>query len=349
MKYFLTAVAAIVIFVNTNTYGQQKYPDSKQDIERSVRNVADRIMQRSTFKIVDTKTGETSQSSKNLPDGASYKVESPYNGWGYWNGVMNIGFITMGNQLGDPQYIEYAKKNVGFVFDHDVYFKKQYDNGVRGTGMEGKFHMALLDNCGSMGAGVLAVHQIDPQKSYREYLDRAANYIMAKEKRMEDGTFCRTFPYEMTVWGDDLYMSVPFLTRMGALTGEQKYFDEAANQVLLFNKHLWNSQARIFFHCWYDDIRQNGVAHWGRCNGWILMAQVELLDKLPASHPKRDELISLLTRQIVGLCRYQDASGLWRQLIDMENTYLETSSTAIFTIPLPRQSTKGGSIPGTHT
>jgi rhamnogalacturonyl hydrolase YesR len=164
---------------------------------------------------------------------------------------------------------------------------------------------------------------------------------MVKENRLKDGTFSRTFPYEMTVWGDDLYMSIPFLARMGALTGDQKYFDEAADQVILFNKHLWDPQARIFYHCWYEDIRQNGTAHWGRCNGWILMAQVELLDKLPGNHPKREELISLLVRQIVGLARYQDASGLWHQLIDLENTYLETSSTAMFTYSIAKAINEG--------
>ena len=31
----------------------------------------------------------------------------------------------------------------------------------------------------------------------------------------------------------------------------------------------------------------NGVAHWGRCNGWVALAQTELLNNLPADHPKR--------------------------------------------------------------
>ncbi len=201
--------------------------------------------------------------------------------------------------------------------------------------------MSLLDHVGAMGASVLAVHEINPQKRYREYLDSAANYIMTKEKRLEDGTFCRTFPFEMTVWGDDLYMSIPFLARMGALTGEQKYFDEATKQVILFNKHLWDPQTNLFFHCWYNDIKQNGVAHWGRCNGWIIMAQIELLSQLPENYPQREELIRLLTRQIVGLSRYQDASGLWHQLIDRENTYLETSATAIFTYAIAKAINEG--------
>jgi len=235
--------------ISCSVHGQKSHPDPEQDIERVLRNVAGNIIQNSTFRIVNKETGETFVNSKNLPINAAYGVESPYNKWEYWNGVLNIGFLTLGNQLNDDQYIEYAKKNVAFVFNHDQYFREMYNSGFMKTGMRQKYQMALLDHVGAMGASVLAVHEIDPQKRYREYLDTAATYIMEKEKRLEDGTFCRTFPFEMTVWGDDLYMSIPFLARMGALTGEQKYFDEATKQVILFNKHLWDPQTNLFYHC----------------------------------------------------------------------------------------------------
>jgi len=71
------------------------------------------------------------------------------------------------------------------------------------------------------------------------------------------------------------------------------------------------------------------------------MAQIELLSQLPEDYPKREELIRLLNRQIVGLSRYQDASGLWHQLLDLENTYLETSATAIFTYAIAKAINEG--------
>ena len=43
----------------------------------------------------------------------------------------------------------------------------------------------------------------------------------------------------MTLWADDLYMSVPYLARMGKLTGDNKYFDFAIQQVEKFQQiHL---------------------------------------------------------------------------------------------------------------
>lgn len=333
MKRKITIICSIMslFFTNYQLFSQVDHSKPSQDIESVLRNVTGNIVKNTTFRIINVKTNETYENSTDLPVAPGYKVESSYNEWRYWNGVLNIGFLMLGEELNDPQYTEYAKKNVSFVFDHDAYFKKSYEAKTGNTGMDQKFRMALLDDCGAMGAGVLDVYSIDPQARYREYIDKAANYIMNEEKRLEDGTFCRAVPYEMTVWGDDLYMSVPFLARMGKLTGEQKYFDEAARQVILFNKHLWDEHKQLYYHGWYDDIQQNGVAFWGRCNGWIIMAQVELLKLIPDNHPQKQELIRLLTQQIVALNRYQDVSGLWHQLIDKENTYLETSSSAIYT------------------
>ncbi len=323
------------------TKAQSKYAIPKQDIEKVVRSVADNIIDETSFKIINKKTEETFAESDNLPVAKEF-VLNPYNVWKYKIGVLNISMLKMGEILNDESYTNYAKRNVSFAFDHDNYFKKKYDAGLcKSEGMLRKFRMKSLDDCGAMGAGILAVYETDPQQRYLDYLNKASDYILNEEFRLEDGVFIRDRPYKMTIWGDDLYMSVPFLARMGDLTKEGKYFDEAANQVILFNKYLWDPQVRLFFHCWYDDIQQNGVAHWSRCNGWMMMAQIELLDKLPTDHPKREELIQLMTRQIIGLSPYQNETGLWHQLNDRNDTFLEKSSKAMFTYAIAKAINEG--------
>ena len=47
-----------------------------------------------------------------------------------------------------------------------------------------------------------------------------------------DGTPARRRPQPESLWADDLYMSVPALAQMGALTGDRTWFDEAVKQVL---------------------------------------------------------------------------------------------------------------------
>ena len=85
----------------------------------------------------------------------------------------------------------------------------------------------------------------------------------------------------------------------------------------------------------------NGVARWGRCNGWVALAQAELLNNLPANHPKRPELIKLLLRQIVGFSRYQDTSGMWHQVLDKPESYLESSVTAMFVYTVAKAVNEG--------
>jgi rhamnogalacturonyl hydrolase YesR len=95
------------------------------------------------------------------------------------------------------------------------------------------------------------------------------------------------------------------------------------------------------YHCWYSDVQRPGVAFWGRANGWALLAQVDLLDRLPENHFLRDTLLSLLRRHIRGIVRCQVGQGLWHQLLDREDSYLETSCSAMFTYAMARAVNRG--------
>jgi len=76
------------------------------------------------------------------------------------------------------------------------------------------------------------------------------------------------------------------------------------------------------------------------------MAQVELLSHLPKDDLRRGELINLLRRQIVGVSRYQDQTGLWHQLLDKPDSYLESSCTAMFVYGIARAVNEGWISPG---
>src|SRR5581483_8822154 len=181
-----------------------------------------------------------------------------------------------------------------------------YDAGVKTVEWRPGFNIGSLDDCGSMAAGLLDVYAIDKKPAYMGYLQRVGDYIRNKQVRFPDGTLARNHPRNMTLWADDLYMSVPFLARMGKTTGDNTYLDFAIKQVEAFNRYIYDSTTGLYFHCYYNDEDMNGVARWGRCNGWVALAQTALLDVLPADHPKHEELRKMLLRQIQGFARYQD-------------------------------------------
>jgi rhamnogalacturonyl hydrolase YesR len=257
------------------------------------------------------------------------------------NGVMNIGLLQLAELTGDKKYSDYSLHDFDFIFSNVGYFRKRYTDKEHGSPFHQFYRLDKLDDCGAMGAALADVNKLAGKKEYRDYLEKAANFIETKMTRLEDGTFVRPEPREMTLWADDLYMSVPFLARMGKLTGDAKYFDDAVNQVKNFTKYLYDPSSGLFFHCWYSDVQLNGVAHWGRCNGWLMMAQTELLNNLPDGHPMKKELIQMLLKQIVGVSRYQDKSGVWRQLLDKPDSYLETSCSAMFVYSIAKAVNEG--------
>jgi rhamnogalacturonyl hydrolase YesR len=111
--------------------------------------------------------------------------------------------------------------------------------------------------------------------------------------------------------------------------------------VLKFTEYLWNKDKELYYHLYYSDLKRNGVAHWGRCNGWVMMAQVHLLNFLPADHPQRETLIKNLERQILGIAKYQNADGLWHQVLDKSDSYVESSCSAMFVYGTARAVNQG--------
>jgi unsaturated rhamnogalacturonyl hydrolase len=314
----------------------------ESNTEMVLKSVADAVIHNATFGFVDQNTGEHFQSPEDAPSTSNLQFASRYNDWRYWNGVLNIAMYRLGDILNDSAYTKYASKNIAFSFDNYKYFEKKYKGEGKWNYPFGqRFIMEELDDCGAMGASVIEIYNINPEKRYKEYIDEAANHILNKQSKLEDGTLVRSFPSKWTLWADDLYMSISFLSRMGKLTGEAKYFDDAAKQVINFHKYLFDNEKQLMYHCWYSDVNQNGVAFWGRANGWALMAQVDLLDYLPNDYPLRDTLLTLLQRHILSIARYQSGNGLWHQLLDKVDSYQETSCSAMFTYTIARAVNKG--------
>jgi rhamnogalacturonyl hydrolase YesR len=298
-------------------------------METLVRSVADHIISQTNYQLKD-QNGKLYSTTKDAAPGLQLQTSSKYNKWMYVNGVMAIGMVAAADVLHESKYRAYADHNYRFVFDNLDYFKQQYEQGLQKVEWRPVLKIRSLDDCGAMAAGLLDVYRDDPRPEFLAYLKSVGDYILNKQVRLPDGTLARNTPRVMTMWADDLYMSVPFLVRMGKLTGDKKYIDFAIQQVESFNKYLFDPSTGLYFHAYYSDNQTNGVARWGRCNGWVALAQVALIDALPNDHPKRKELIGLLQRQITGFSRYQAPSGMWHQLLDKPDSYEESSVTSMF-------------------
>ncbi|WP_429051467.1 glycoside hydrolase family 88/105 protein [Chitinophaga sp. W3I9] len=307
-----------------------------------VKKVADYAVAHAAFQFKDD-NNQTWNTSKEIPAGTTARISDHLSEWHYPNGVLNIAMTDLGNYLKDEKYTAFAQRHVAFAFDNYAYFEALSKKGVKYKSFPFNqlINTRVLDDCGAMGASLLDVYQKVKRSDYRAYIDKAANHISKVQERLADGTLCRPTPYKWTLWGDDLYMSVPFLARMGKLTGNNAYFDDAVAQVKHFSHYLWDERNELYVHYYYEDLKRQGVAHWGRANGWIMLAKVQLLNDLPANHPGRNEVIADVTRQILGVAKYQSASGLFHQVLDRTDSYTETSCTAMFVYSIARGVNEG--------
>jgi rhamnogalacturonyl hydrolase YesR len=308
--------------------------------------IADRILNSTKYEFKNKKTGEVYKSLKNVPLTTDVKVESKYNDWHYTNGVTNIALLELADKIGDKKYDEYVLKNMNFVFNEGNldYFRKLYDKTLKERGWkavrEVNWHMIFrgkrLDDNGPMGASLIELQKRHPNKSFLNYINQTADHLNYAEPRLADGTIARLWPHVNTIWADDAFMAISFLSRMGAMTGDEKYFTDAANQILNYTKYLWCPEKNIYYHCYHTDNNEHGVAHWSRANGWVFMAQADLLSRMPKNHPLRDAVIKNFQQQASGVARYQGKNGLWHQLLDKEDSFEEITGTAMFVFGIAR-------------
>jgi unsaturated rhamnogalacturonyl hydrolase len=150
------------------------------------------------------------------------------------------------------------------------------------------------------------------------------------------------------MWLDGLFMAAPFLTEYALLFHEPEALEDVVHQFVLIERHTRDSATGLLFHGWdesraqrwADPVTGRSPAFWGRSMGWYAMALVDVLDLLPATHPRRGELTGILRRLAAAVVRVQDsATGLWYQVPDQpgrEGNYLESSASAMFAYAFTR-------------
>ncbi len=252
-------------------------------------------------------------------------------------GVTYSGMLEIAAATGNKKYSDYTNKRVDFIISSLPAFTKLYQQYPKSSN---PFRQPIaphaLDDVGAVCAAMIKTLRAGGNTNIRTLVDSYIQYISTKEFRLPDGTLARNRPQPNTLWLDDLYMSVPALAQMGKLTGEEKYFNDAVKQIELFSNRMFNKTLSIYMHGWVQEMNVHPEFHWARANGWALMAMTELLDVLPANHPGRAKLLEQFQAHAKGLVSFQSGQGFWHQLLDRNDSYLETSATAIYAYCLAR-------------
>lgn len=238
-------------------------------------------------------------------------------------GVTYSAMLRAGEVTGDKAYTQYAVDRMSFLCQQAPKFIKWKEKGEKiDPLMEQVVSPDALDDCGAICSAMLKAKKggLMPQKEQKlwdEQVERYYDFIANKEHRYTDGQFARLRPVKNTVWLDDMFMGIPAL----AFHGE---YDEAMRQFRLFREKMWVTEKNLYRHGWVPGEHHPSF-FWGRANGWALLTACELLDA-----KQTPEMMENFKAHLDGLLPLQHHDGAWHQLLDRNDTYLETSCTAIY-------------------
>jgi unsaturated rhamnogalacturonyl hydrolase len=128
---------------------------------------------------------------------------------------------------------------------------------------------------------------------------------------------------ETRFWIDDMYMLTMLQLEAYRATGDHKYLDRDAKEMAAYLDQLQQPNG-LFYHA--PDV----PFFWGRGDGWVAAGMAEMLRTLPEGHPQRARILEGYKKMMAALLKYQRKDGMWGQLIDHDEAWPESSSSAMF-------------------
>ena len=320
-------------------YGELSVDDVKAELDKVLNYLKNstptRVTDKKSGKIIAdfTKIDENSQLERGVFRLASYE-------WGVTYSAM----LAAAQATGDNEYYKYVSDRFKFLSEVAPYFKKLIDQG---KSVDPQMKQILTpharDDAGAVCAAMVKFQIKDKSIDLSSLIDNYMDFIMNKEYRLSDGTFARTRPQLNTVWLDDMFMGIPPIVVYSQIANDQnkRYLNEAVRQVLQFADRMWVPEKGLFRHGWVEGMNEHPSFHWGRANGWAILTLCEVLDVLPEDYPQREKIMKLYKDHVRGLAALQSGEGFWHQLLDRNDSYLETSATAIYVYCIAHGINKG--------
>jgi unsaturated rhamnogalacturonyl hydrolase len=334
-----------------------KYPTPYRAMDAAeIKTVLDRVftyLERTTpAELIDKTTGAaiTDVSTAN-PNAVLKPGDFRLNSYEW--GVTYIGMLAAAQATGDARYQDYVTKRHTLLSQ----LTKTYLPVVRAdtanshAPIKGFLNPHALDDAGALCHSFMKSKVAGSKVDYSQMIGICGDFVTNKEYRLKDGTLARggpdgkggrkMRPLPDTLWLDDMFMGVPTMAYLGKTTGDTKYYDDAVRQVQQFSKRMFNPKLGIYMHGYVEGMRDHPELRWARANGWAVMSMVEVLEVLPKTHKGYNIVLEQLRAHIRGLANYQSRDGFWHQLIDRNDTYQETSATAIYSYAIARAVNRG--------
>jgi unsaturated rhamnogalacturonyl hydrolase len=190
-------------------------------------------------------------------------------------------------------------------------------------------------NTCAMGHCLITLYEATKEEAYLDIIRSKVAYLRTDALRFGDQVLQHTvsasndFPEQC--WADTLFMAAFFLLRVGVMTKDEDLITDALNQYYWHIQYLQDEKTGLWYHG-YNHITKDHMSgfYWGRANCWAAytMSKVGLILPECYLYPQFLEIVGSLNEQLSALKLLQTEHGLWRTLLNDEDSYEELSASA---------------------
>lgn len=193
----------------------------------------------------------------------------------------------------------------------------------------------LTVNTCAMGHCLITLYEATGEEKYMDVIRLKTRYLTEEALRFGDNVLQHTvsadndFPEQC--WADTLFMAAFFLLRVGVMTGDEAMIKDALNQYYWHIQYLQDEETGLWYHG-YNNITKDHMSgfYWGRANCWAAytMSKVGLILPQCYLYPQYLEIVGSINEQLSALKGLQTENGLWRTILNDEESYEEVSASA---------------------
>ncbi len=266
--------------------------------------------------------------------------------FGYCQGLEVKAFLMLASDMKQKGNEKASEKYMKYALDYADLFVQEDGNILSYDFVNGRRNLDMVNS----GKVLFDAYSITGNEKYLKAIQLIYSAI-SKHPRNSLGGFWHKENYPWQMWLDGLYMCSPFLARYGSMFNKPECIDDAIHQCLLVRDHLKDRKTGLYYHAW-DEKKlqkwcdpQTGLSRhfWGRSIGWWMMAVIDVLDYVPANHPDRKQLISIVEDLAKSMMNYCE-DGCWYQLVDIMNdgrNYKECTVTSMMFYSFTKALQKG--------
>ncbi len=260
---------------------------------------------------------------------ASQLIDHPIAGWFYGDSIGFEGLLAAGDLTSDSTYVAFAR---GFLRGWAARSKpyRELDNTVPGVTLvevvrrtDDRYILAsgvdlarFLADRPRLGPGLF------PSFSHAPLREPYGGEALPPDER---ALLADPGP---GVYVDCLHFDPPFFAHLGQVTGDAGLTELAVDQALGYVTLLQDPASGLFRHFWLDRTHRPYVLGWSRGQGWALLGLLDVLEAIPAGHPRRPDLVAAARGVAGAMLATQRPDGHWCALATDADQPIEASAAA---------------------